>query len=107
MLGSGQEWFKPWRTIDGAEDPPASWSEQRVLIDGVLAPRRLLDLVRHFIVFEDIGGGAISKKFAGYHQYHAVNAAVEETLRATGALETPELKAAEERAGYGAADLRG
>ena len=107
MLGSGQEWFKPWRTIDGAEKAPASWSEQRVLIDGVLAPHRLVDLVRHFIVFEDMGGGSISKKFAGYHQYHAVNAAVEETLRATGALGIAELKAAEERAPYGVEDRRG
>jgi SWI2/SNF2 ATPase len=45
-------------------------------------PRRFLDLVRHFIVFEDLGGGALAKKIAGYHQFHAVNVAVEETLRA-------------------------
>src|SRR6266478_7189035 len=36
----------------------------------------------HFIVFEDLGGGALAKKIAGYHQFHAVNVAVEETLRA-------------------------
>ena len=44
--------------------------------------RRFLDLVRHFIVFEDLGGGKLAKKMAGYHQFHAVNVAVEETLRA-------------------------
>ena len=107
MLGSGEEWFKPWRTIGGAEEAPASWSEQRVLIDGVLDPHRLLDLVHHFIVFDDAGGGAITKKFAGYHQYHAVNAAVEETLRATGALEAPQAQAAEARSPYGLADRHG
>jgi type I restriction enzyme R subunit len=107
MLGSGEEWFKPWRTIDGAEKAPASVSEQRVLIDGVLNPPRLLSLVRHFIVFEDMGGGSISKKFAGYHQYHAVNAAVEETLRATDDSKVAQLRAAEERASYGFSGARG
>jgi type I restriction enzyme R subunit len=38
--------------------------------------------VRYFIVFEDLGGSALAKKMAGYHQFHAVNVAVEETLRA-------------------------
>ena len=38
--------------------------------------------MRHFIVFEDAGGGKLAKKMAGYHQFHAVNVAVEETLRA-------------------------
>ncbi len=38
--------------------------------------------MRYFIVFEDLGGGALAKKMAGYHQFHAVNVAVEETLRA-------------------------
>ena len=38
--------------------------------------------MRHFIVFEDEGGGKIVKKMAGYHQFHAVNVALEETLRA-------------------------
>ena len=44
--------------------------------------RRFLDLIRHFIVFEDDGGTPMCKKMAGYHQFHAVNVAVEETLRA-------------------------
>ncbi len=35
----------------------------------------------HFVVFEDDGGGKLVKKMAGYHQFHAVNVAVEETLR--------------------------
>ena len=44
--------------------------------------RRFLDLVRDFIVFEDDGSGRLDKKVAGYHQFHAVQAAVDETLRA-------------------------
>ena len=46
--------------------------------------RRFLALLRDFIVFEDDGSGALIKKLAGYHQFHAVEAAVTETLRASG-----------------------
>jgi type I restriction enzyme R subunit len=99
-LGAGEEWFKPWRTIEGQGDAPAGMLELRVLIEGVFDHRRFLDLVRHFIVFEDAGNGAISKKVAGYHQFHAVNAAVEETIRATGARSSGQLRAAEERGRY-------
>jgi len=81
-LGAGKEWFKPWRTIAGQEDAAANLAELQVLLEGVFEKRRFLDLVRHFIVFEDEGGGKLTKKMAGYHQFHAVNVAVEETLRA-------------------------
>ena len=51
--------------------------ELQVLLEGVFEKRRFLDLVRHFIVFEDDGGGKLVKKMAGYHQFHAVNKAVD------------------------------
>ena len=81
-LGAGKEWFKPWRTIGGQEDAAARLAELRVVLEGVCEKRRFLDLVRFFIVFEDLGAGKLVKKMAGYHQFHAVNVAVEETLRA-------------------------
>ncbi|WP_354695948.1 type I restriction endonuclease subunit R [Elongatibacter sediminis] len=81
-LGAGKEWFKPWRTISGEGDAPTSMSQLQVVLEGAFHKRRFLDLIRHFIVFEDEGGGKVVKKMAGYHQFHAVNAAVEETLRA-------------------------
>src|SRR6266571_6663126 len=87
-LGAGREWFKPWRTITGREDAAPSLTELQVVLEGVFEKRRFLDLVQHFIVFEDFGGGSIAKKMAGYHQFHAVNAAVEETLRAAKAVGT-------------------
>ena len=80
-LTSGWEWFKPWRTVAGEGLAPASLPELQVLIEGVFEPRRFLDLVRDFIAFED-SGGALAKKMAGYHQFHAVRVAVGETLRA-------------------------
>ena len=81
-LTAGREWFKPWRTISGEAVADAYMPELQVVIEGLLAPRRLLDLVRDFIVFEDDGSGSIVKKMAGYHQFHAVQVAVGETLRA-------------------------
>ena len=86
-LTAGREWFKPWRTITGEGLADSKLPELQVVIEGLLAPRRLLDLVRDFVVFEEgagaSGGGKLAKKIAGYHQMHAVLAAVEETLRAT------------------------
>jgi type I restriction enzyme R subunit len=80
-LGAGREWFKPWRTIAGDTLAGAQVPELQVVIEGLCAPRRFLDLLRDFIVFED-DGGRIIKKMAGYHQFHAVQVAVGETLRA-------------------------
>lgn len=82
-LGAGKEWFKPWRTVTGREDAAAMLVELQVVLEGVFERHRFLDLIRHFIVFEDAGGGKLTKKMAGYHQFHAVNVAVEETLRAS------------------------
>ena len=84
VLGAGKEWFKPWRTIDGRGDAPKGMPELQVVLEGVFDMRRFLDLIRYFIVFEDMGGGVLTKKMAGYHQFHAVNFAVEQTLRAAG-----------------------
>jgi len=80
-LTAGREWFKPWRTIAGETLADAHLPELQVVIEGLCAPRRFCNLLRDFIVFED-DGGRIAKKVAGYHQFHAVQVAVGETLRA-------------------------
>ncbi len=87
-LTAGHEWFKPWRTIDGEELAPTFYTEIQILIEGVFEKRRFLSLVRDFIVFEDDGSGALVKKMAGYHQFHAVETAVAETLRAAALRQT-------------------
>jgi len=81
-LTADREWFMPWRTIEGEKVADKNMPQLQVVLEGVFEKRRFLDLIRHFIVFEDTGGGTLIKKMAGYHQYHAVNAAVEETIRA-------------------------
>ena len=102
-LTAGREWFMPWRTIEGEELASPLVPQLEVLIKGVFEKRRVLDLLRHFIVFEDSRDGRLAKKMAGYHQFHAVNAALQATLRASGQqLDLP--LAAEDRAGYSAAE---
>jgi type I restriction enzyme R subunit len=84
-LTANQEWFKVWRTIQGEFDAPKTALELETLVRGVFEKRRFLDLIRNFIVFEDDPDtGAVNKLMAGYHQFHAVKAAVDETIRATG-----------------------
>ena len=82
-LTSGWDRFMPWRTIDGKEVAPRGSVELVVLLKGIFDKRRFLDLVLNFIVFDD-DGATIAKKAAAYHQFHAVNKAVECTLSACG-----------------------
>ncbi len=82
-----------WRTITGEDDAPKGSLELEVLVRGVFERRRFLDLQLHFIVFEeDQDLGSVHKILAGYHQFHAVNAAVEETVRASGMKDAGKLK---------------
>ena len=80
-LSANAERFMQWRTIDGvALDPLGKFQELETLVRGVLAPAYLLDYLRFFVLFED--DGTLVKKVAGYHQFHAVRAAVEQVVTA-------------------------
>ncbi len=98
-LTAGREWFKPWRTVSGEGLADPAMTELQVMLEGVCDPARFLSLVRDFVVFEDDGGGALDKKMAGYHQLHAVQVAVTETLRAAE-FQAAGRRAAEERGRY-------
>jgi len=79
---AGWEHYAPWKTIDGREvvtNRPAL----QVLLCGVFDQRRFLDLLRSFVVYSDEPAGLV-KRVAKYHQYWAVNAAVESTIEAAG-----------------------
>jgi type I restriction enzyme R subunit len=81
-LSSNAERFMAWRTIDGlALDPLGQFNELETLVRGALAPAYLLDYLRYFVLFEDDGG--LIKKVAGYHQFHAVRAAIEHVVAAS------------------------
>ena len=81
-LTAGKEWFKPWRTVTGESLADTGVPELQVLLEGICYPERFLALVRDFIAFDDDGSSHLVKKMAGYHQFHAVGTAVDETLRA-------------------------
>ena len=81
-LSANAERFMAWRTIDGVNlDPLGQFQELQTLVRGVLAPQYLLDYIRYFVLFED--DGQLVKKIAGYHQFHAVRAAIEEVVAAS------------------------
>ena len=92
-LTAGVEWFKPWRTIAGENLANPRLTQLQVMLEGVCEPGRFLLLIRGFIVFEDDGSGALAKKMAGYHQFHAVQVAVTETLRAAELQQAAKLEA--------------
>ncbi len=91
-LSAGLTRFMAWKSADGKEEASNLVSQLETLVNGMLNKETLLDLVRHFIVFEknkkEDKDGIVSistvKKLAAYHQYYAVNRAVESALRATG-----------------------
>lgn len=92
-ISAGMSRFMAWKTEDGTQEASHLTSQLQTLVKGMLNKHTLLNLIRHFIVFEstkheDVQTGIITvqtvKKAAAYHQYYAVNKAVESTLRASG-----------------------
>ncbi|MAS87171.1 MAG: DEAD/DEAH box helicase [Micavibrio sp.] len=82
-LTANKERFMPWRTIDGVAIAPKGSAELETLLKGLFDRQVFLDFIRNFIVFET-DAQRIVKKIAAYHQYHAVNKAVECTIDASG-----------------------
>lgn len=114
-LSAGFDRFMAWKSFDGKTEASYLISQLETLIKGMLNKKTLLDLIRHFIVFdkskkEDKETGQITihtvKKLAAYHQYYAVNKAVESTLRAVGINKEKENIVREEPAAYGLKDVR-
>lgn len=91
-ISAGFSRFMAWKSTDGKAEASHLISQLETLIKGMLNKETLIDLIRHFIVFEKTSRedkeGITSifsvKKIAAYHQYYAVNRAVESTLRAAG-----------------------
>ncbi|MCB2160477.1 type I restriction endonuclease subunit R [bacterium] len=92
-LSAGFSRFMAWKSADGLAEASHLVGQMEVLINGMLNKETLLDLIRHFTVFEktkqeDYSTGVTTietvKKIAGYHQYYAVNRAVKSAIRAAG-----------------------
>ncbi|MBS4723063.1 type I restriction endonuclease subunit R [Aeromonas veronii] len=81
-LSADAERFMQWRTVDGVNlDPYGEFGELETMVRGILVPAMLLDYLRFFVLFED--DGRLVKKIAGYHQFHAVRAAIEQVVLAS------------------------
>ena len=80
-LTSPQEWFLPWKTIDGKDTAPKSLPQLQVLLEGMFKKEILVDLIKYFVTFTK-EKKQISKILAGYHQYYATNKAIRKTLSA-------------------------
>lgn len=76
--------FVPWKSKDGKTTAETTAPQIEVMFKGMLNKSTLLDLIRHFIVFEKSKEQTL-KKVAAYHQYYAVNKAVTTTSTASGA----------------------
>ncbi len=95
-ISAGYNRYSTWKTADGKLEATRSKPEIETTIKGMLNHKTLLDLIRNFIVFEktivesadDKKSGIKSvqtvKKLAAYHQYYAVNKAIEKTVEASG-----------------------
>jgi len=82
-LSSDYSRFMEWKTADGITVVDSQREpEMEPMIKGLLNKETLLDVIRHFIVFEKTKEKTI-KKIAAYHQYYAVNKAIESTIRAS------------------------
>ncbi len=85
--------YMTWKTADGRKEASRFKPQLETLLTGMLNPATLLDLVRNFIVFEKtkkedsktgITQVVTEKKLAAYHQYYAVNKAVQSSFLASG-----------------------
>ena len=90
-ISAGLSRFMAWKSSDGKSEASNLISQVETMITGMLNPITLLDLVRNFIVYEkskkEDKNGIVTietvKKLAAYHQYYAVNKAVNRTMKAS------------------------
>lgn len=81
-LTSPKQFFVPWKSIDGKLVADENIPQMEVMAKGMLNKEVLPDLIRHFTVFHR-NKEKITKIVPRYHQYFAVNKAVEATRKAT------------------------
>jgi type I restriction enzyme R subunit len=81
-LTSPKQFFVPWKSIDGKMVADENMPQMEVMVKGMLNKEVLPDLIRHYIIFHQ-NKEEIIKIVPRYHQYFAVNKAVETTKVAT------------------------
>lgn len=92
-VSAGIKRYMAWKSAEGVKEASRFTPQLETLIKGMLNPKTLLDIVRNFIVFqktkkEDPKTGVTQvnteKILAAYHQYYAVNKAVQSSIKASG-----------------------
>ena len=73
--------YMAWKSVDGERPEESATDFFKIALDGMFPKERLLDIIRHFIVFQDINGKTV-KILAAYHQYFSVKKAVQSTRNA-------------------------
>ncbi len=81
-ISSEYERFMPWKSADGVSVISPDLDQLKTLVNAVFNKKIIIDLITNFIVFEN-EEGKYNKKLASYHQYFAVNKAVEKTIEAS------------------------
>ncbi len=81
-LTGSKQFFVPWKSIDGKVVADEGMPQMEVMAKGMLNKYVLIDLIRHYVVFHR-NKVQITKIIPRYHQYFAVNKAVETTKKAT------------------------
>jgi len=79
MWPANEEWYAPWKSINGINAEPATTASMKALLEGLFPPKRLLSYIRDFIVFQVVND-RITKKGAKYHQFFAVRLAARKTI---------------------------
>lgn len=78
---AGFQWFAPWKSIDGLTVEPNTTGSMKTLIEGLFPKERLLTYLRNFLLYEEVND-QLTKKGGKYHQFFAVNFAVEKVIQA-------------------------
>lgn len=98
MWTAPDEWFAPWKSINGRDVEPNTTGSMKALVEGLLPRDRLLEYIRDFIVFE-VANEKITVKGARYHQFFAVRLAAAKAIETYRKRKTLGLAAADRRLG--------
>ena len=73
------EWMSNWNYVEEEGDTRPEMTPAEVLIRGAFDPERMTDIIKNYILFMK-EGGELNKIMSAYHQYYAVEEAIDSTL---------------------------
>ena len=79
-ITASEDRFMEWKTTDGSYET-TQWADFTTFFEGIFDTKRFLDILKNFIVYSNDSTTKI-KILGAYHQYFAVNKAVNSTVKA-------------------------